>query len=106
VEIPAPIDAFVKAQNAHDTAAVLECFTEDAVVHDEGRDHRGTAAIRAWSDDVIERYNLSSEVLDVGERGKGAVVTALVSGTFDGSPARLTWVFSLRDGKIADMGTQ
>ena len=101
-----PIDAFVKAQNAHDPEALIKCFTEDAVVHDEGQDYRGTGAIRRWSDGVIERYRLTAEVLKVADDGSESEVTALVSGTFPGSPARITWVFSLRDGKIAEFRSQ
>ena len=104
-ELPAPIAAFVNAQNAHDTAALLSCFTDDAVVHDEERDHRGKQAIRAWSDDVIRRYQLSSEVLGVERRDEGLLVRALVSGTFDGSPAELSWLFAIRGDKIAEMRT-
>jgi len=96
------IDAFVKAQNAHDSEALIKCFTRDAVVHDEGEDYRGTTAIRRWADGVIEKYRLSAEVQEVVNRGNESEVTALVSGTFPGSPTQITWIFSLRDGKIAE----
>jgi ketosteroid isomerase-like protein len=96
------LEAFVKAQNDHDTEALLQCFTRDALVHDEGRDYRGVAAIRAWNDDVIQKYRLSMEVRHVVERGDEIKVTSLVSGNFDGSPAELTYLFRIRDGKIAE----
>ena len=96
------LEAFVKAQNDHDTDALLQCFTTDALVHDEGRDYRGAAAIRAWSDDVIQKYRLSAEVRDVVEQGDEIKVTSLVSGNFDGSPAELTYLFKIRDGKITE----
>lgn len=76
------------------------------MVHDEGQDYRGIAAIRRWSDGVIEKYHLRSEVLDAVEEEDETIVTALVFGSFDGSPAWIGWVFNLRDGKIAELRTQ
>ena len=49
-ELPPPIAALVEATNAHDTAAFLASFTEDAVLTDEGHDYRGAVAIKEWSD--------------------------------------------------------
>ena len=96
------LEAFVKAQNDHDTDALLQCFTHDALVHDEGRDYRGAAEIRAWSDGVIEKYQLSMKVRDVVEEGHEIKLTSLVSGNFEGSPAELTYLLRIRDGKIAE----
>jgi ketosteroid isomerase-like protein len=101
-DIPSVLNRYVEAQNAHDTEALLKCFTDGAVVHDEGRSYRGTAAIRSWSDAVIEKYNLSVEILNAVEHGNETVLEAMVSGTFDGSPAKLTYRFRLSDdGRIS-----
>jgi ketosteroid isomerase-like protein len=102
IELQPVLQAFVNAQNTHDTDALLECFTGDALVHDEGRDYQGADAIRAWSDDINERYNLTMEVLGVVEQEQETRLTSLVSGNFDGSPAELTYFLTLRDGKIAE----
>ncbi|MFE9243932.1 nuclear transport factor 2 family protein [Nocardiopsis sp. NPDC006938] len=48
--VPEPVAAFVDAVNAHDEQAFLDAFTPDGVVDDWGREFRGRAAIRAWSD--------------------------------------------------------
>jgi len=88
------VDRYFEAKNAHNTDKVVECFADDAVVHDEGKEHRGKAAIRSWSDSVIARYNLSLKVLDVSEEDAHTMhATAEVSGTFDGSPATLGYRF-------------
>lgn len=50
VLLAAPLDRFVAAVNAGDTAAFLACFAPDAVVDDWGRSFAGHAAIRGWSD--------------------------------------------------------
>jgi ketosteroid isomerase-like protein len=102
-ELPAPIAAFVQAMNAHDTKALVACFTDDALVHDEGRDHRGGAAIREWSDGVIAKYQVRLDVLAVAARAGETLVTVQVAGTFPGSPIQLGYAFKLRDGKIATL---
>jgi len=37
----------MQATNAHDTDALLACFTADAVVTDEGQEYHGVSQIRA-----------------------------------------------------------
>jgi ketosteroid isomerase-like protein len=104
--LPHPIDAYVQAQNTHDTDALLTCFADDALVHDEGRDIRGAAAIRAWSDDVNARYRVTLDVVDIVESVDETVLAAQVSGTFDGSPVLLHFHFTLAGEKIAALRIQ
>ena len=44
LELPKPIAAYFTADKA-DSEAVSQCFTEDAVVKDEGHTHKGHAAV-------------------------------------------------------------
>jgi uncharacterized protein (TIGR02246 family) len=99
-QLPAMVQRYFAAANAHDTEAVASCFTPNAEVADEGKVHMGTAAIRAWSQDVIRRYNPSFEVLAASQRGDESFVTARVSGTFEGSPADIDYVIALSDGGL------
>jgi ketosteroid isomerase-like protein len=41
VELPKAIAAYIAASNAHDADACAACFTDDAIVRDEGREVRG-----------------------------------------------------------------
>lgn len=51
LEIPAPVNAFIEAVNAHDEDAFLGAFTApDGFVDDWGRIFTGRDAIKAWSD--------------------------------------------------------
>jgi ketosteroid isomerase-like protein len=95
--------AYVKAANAHDTDALVAYFTSDAIVHDEGAEIKGTAAIREWKDATNAKYRVTLEVTDVEEKGDKTIMTALVSGTFDGSPITLRYHFTIRDDKIAEL---
>src|SRR5437868_15460506 len=55
VELPSPIAAYFAADRRGGTA-VADCFAADAVVKDEGRVHRGPAAIRSWKDKASAKY--------------------------------------------------
>ncbi len=56
MELPEPIAACIAGSNAHDAGTCAACFTDDAVVRDEGRDRRGIAAIREWKAEASKQY--------------------------------------------------
>lgn len=104
VALPAALDAYFAAQNAHDSDALAACFTPDALVHDEGEDQRGTAQIRAWAAATSARYQAVAEPLSLVRSDDVATVRARVSGTFPGSPVELDFRFTLAaDGRIASL---
>lgn len=80
---------------ASDPQAVARCFTEDAVVLDEGREHYGSAAIAAWNADVIAKYACTTEPVSSQTIGAQTTVIANVSGNFPGSPIRLRFRFTV-----------
>ena len=98
--LPAPIAAYFQV-DAHAGEAITHCFTEEAVVKDEGRTHSGHAAIRAWKLDASSKYSYTSEPIDLEEKNGGYVVTSRVTGNFPGSPVDLRFAFRLERGKIA-----
>jgi hypothetical protein len=100
-ELPPPIAAFFQAFNAHDTDALMTLFTQDALVADEGHEHRGTAAIKGWIQKVHADYKPHADVTDLAQVGDEIVMTVQISGTFPGSPIQLRYHFTLKDGKIA-----
>jgi len=99
-QLPAPITAYYAAKNRHDIDAMLLPFAEDAHVHDEGEDHVGYAAIRAWMDRTTRKYRVTVEPLEAGERDGWLEVIARVSGDFPGSPANLRYRFQLDGDRI------
>src|SRR5256885_5679082 len=52
LNVPEPVAAYLAAEEAKDADALSHCFTEDAIVHDEGRDYRGRDSIRQWKQEV------------------------------------------------------
>jgi hypothetical protein len=102
--LPIILRRYFEAQNAHDIEAMVACFALDAAVRDEGRDIRGTEAIRAWKTETSAKYRITAEPLECRvEAGRTAVVARL-SGNFPGSPANLTYRFGFAaDGRISTL---
>jgi ketosteroid isomerase-like protein len=101
MELSDAIAGYVASANAHDAEACVRYFTEDAVVHDEGQEKRGHAAIRAWKEEVSRKYRPVVKALDVTRNNEKLIMTAAVSGDFKGSPIDLHFTFTLRGDKIA-----
>jgi ketosteroid isomerase-like protein len=101
IKLPQLIADFVQAKNDHNSDAVIACFANDAIVHDEGQEIRGTNAIKKWTDASIEKYQFTLEATGLVERDKEIVLTAQVSGNFDGSPVFLDFHFIINDGRIS-----
>jgi ketosteroid isomerase-like protein len=99
-KLPQAITNYLQASNAHSPDGVVGAFTDDALVIDENREYRGSAAIRAWSEAALSKYKPHAELTDATEAGDKIVVTAKVSGTFPGSPVQLRFVFTLEGDKI------
>jgi ketosteroid isomerase-like protein len=95
-----PLDAYFAAKNRRDVRAMLACFREDAIVVDESKERRGKDAIGRWIENSTGKYRVSVEALDTSESDGKTVVTALVSGDFDGSPVKLRYTFTMSDGGI------
>lgn len=104
-QLPPPIAALIEATNAHDTAAFLASFTEDAVLTDEGNDYRGAAAIKEWSDRQYIGTQVTLDVTEVDYRDGKIVVTAKVDGNFPKAglpdPFKMDFHFAIDDAKIA-----
>jgi hypothetical protein len=98
--LPRPIADYFAAQNDHEIDAMLAGFADAAIVRDEGREHRGRAAIRDWIEETTRKYRPAVAVTDVAETGGTIVVTCRISGTFPGSPIDLRYAFVVQGGEI------
>ena len=92
------VEEYFAATTDHDLERYLALFSDDVVVHDDGKTHEGLAAVRTW------RREVPSVRCDVGQVTGTATAleaTAEVSGDFPGSPVTLRFAFE-RDaqGKI------
>ena len=103
VHLPEPLDAYFAAGNGRDIERITECFVPDARVHDEGEWREGHAEIARWAREAREKFDFTSTPLAVEGAADEPVVTALVEGSFPGSPVELRYRFGLRDGRIASL---
>ena len=100
MNLPKVISDLVTAQNQYDSAAYANCFSETAVVFDEGETHTGRKAIQEWIEIANEKYKSVMKPLSIAHEGKTSVLSAACSGTFDGSPIILKFHFDIKDGLI------
>jgi len=100
IKLPQSIETYFRAANAHDSQSLADCFTEEAVVHDEGKVYRGLAAIKEWNETTSKKYALTLEVISAKQENGETVVTAQASGNFEGSPAAIDFYFVVTNQKI------
>ena len=100
MNLPKVIADVVAAQNQFDSVAYANCFSETAVVCDEGKTHNGRKSIEEWIDESNKKYKSVMKPLSIADEGKTTVLSAEVSGTFPGSPLVLKFHFDIVDGQI------
>ena len=102
LDLPKAIAAYFSADKA-DGDAISRCFTEDAIVKDEGQTHKGRAAIKAWKTDTSAKYEYTSEPFACEEKDGKTVVTSHLVGDFPGSPVDLRFFFELDGEEISSL---
>ncbi len=100
LDLPPPIAAYFAADKG-DGDAVARCFTETAIVKDEGHTYSGRAAIAAWKTAASAKYSYTGEPIAVAEKDGRTVVTSHLVGDFPGSPVDLRYFFRLEGDRIA-----
>ena len=100
VALPPPIAAYFAADKSG-IDAVVECFTEDAVVVDEGHTYRGAAAIRSWKEGTTSKYLYTTTPFASEEVDGRTIVSSHLVGNFPGSPVDVRYFFTLAGGRIA-----
>ena len=102
LDLPKPIAAYFAASKG-DREAVARCFTEKAIVKDEGHTYNGLAAIKKWKTDSSTKYTYTSKPFASEQRDGKTVITSRLTGNFPGSPVDLRFFFGLDDDKIASL---
>jgi ketosteroid isomerase-like protein len=97
------LERYFAATNRHDVAGMIADLADDAVVKDEGSEHRGVPAIRQWMTDTIRKYRFKAEPTTVARENDRTAVSVIVSGDFPGSPISLTYRFKLEGQKITHL---
>ena len=102
-KLPEVISAYIEASNTRDGERLETLFTKDAVVHDEGEEHRGTNAIRKWLAAKARKYSFTLTPIRLSRKENEIDLTAKMTGAFPGSPISARFRFVLDEGKIATL---
>jgi SnoaL-like domain len=103
LNVPKPVQDYLAAEQAKDAERLSLCFTENGVVHDEGHEYRGRAAIWQWKEAADQKYRYTMEPLSAQTQGCDVTVRARLTGDFPGSPVELIHLFKLSNDKIASL---
>jgi len=103
MKLPNVIQQLIKAQNSFDSVAYANLFSETSVVHDEGKTHNGRKEVEQWIAEANEKYKSILEPVAYTQKGNKGVLTANVSGTFQGSPIVLKFNVEINDGMIQSL---
>ena len=98
-----PIAAYFAADKSGPVEAIVRCFTNNAVVKDEGQTYQGLAAIDRWRREAAAKYTYTCEPLRSEQADDKTIVSCRLEGNFPGSPVELRHIFGLERGKIASL---
>lgn len=99
--LPKVIEDLVKAQDNFDSNAYANCFTETAVVFDEGKTHNGRKEIEKWINKANAAYQATMKPLNYSETEQ--ILEAEISGNFPGSPLVLNYQFEIMNQQIQSL---
>ena len=102
-KLPDVISDYVEASNSRDAERFGTLFTKDAIVHDEGQDHRGVTAIKKWLASTAKKYAFTLTPIRLSRKKGEVVLTVKMTGDFPGSPISTRFRFVLNQGKIAKL---
>jgi ketosteroid isomerase-like protein len=108
ISLPTVISDYLAAPHRRDLDALMACFTDDAVVLDEGQEWRGHGGIREWWEEVATVYEYTVDVRGADTLGRADGVQrhdvhTHLEGNFPGGTVDLTNRFALRDERIASL---
>lgn len=101
--LPKVVSDLVKAQDNFDSVAYANCFSEAAVVFDEGKTYNGRKEIEYWIANANKQFKTVMKPINFVAEEKTSILSAEISGTFDGSPVVLNYHFEIIDEKIQSL---
>lgn len=105
--LPQVIQDFIAAANKPDPEAYVDCFAEDALVLDEGKEWAGKPAITKWSAEHHFGANITLEPKQHEQHEEETIVVFKVDGGFDKTglpdPLYLDFYFQIRGHKIKQL---
>jgi len=103
ISLPTSVQAYFDADRERSPEAVAAAFTENGMVKDKGKTHRGRNAIRDWMAAEEQQYSYTVEPFRIGTKDGKTEVIGHAVGDFPGSPIDLRFLFVLTGSKIAEL---
>jgi hypothetical protein len=101
------ISAHITAINSFDVDAIMDTFTEDAMVNDAAREFWGLERIRAWVAKEMVGDHVTLEPVEVVDHHGLCAVRCTFDGDYDKTnlpdPLIMTNYFRVRDNKIVTL---
>tara|TARA_R110002051_G_C8583381_1_gene477638 strand:+ start:400 stop:717 length:318 start_codon:yes stop_codon:yes gene_type:complete len=101
MDIPKVLTELVKAQDNFDSTSYADCFTETAVVVDEGKTYIGKNEIKSWIEKANKEYQVTMKPIEYSETTE--ILKAEISGNFPGSPVILTYNLNFKNELIQSL---
>jgi hypothetical protein len=103
IDLPGIVSRYFAADQQGGADSVSACFTERAVVKDEGHTHSGRDAICKWKTESATKYRYTVEPVAISTDADRVTVTGHLVGDFPGSPVDLRYRFRLEGDRIAEL---
>jgi hypothetical protein len=103
MKLPKIIAYLIAARDKYDSKAFAANFSDDAIVHDEGKTYHCKTEIIQWNEMTNAKYKTKYEPLEDTTEENKITLTAKISGTFPGSPAIIKYHFETKNGKIISL---
>lgn len=101
MNLPKVLSDLVATQNNFDSLAYANCFSETAIVFDEGKTHNGRKEIENWIEKANNDYQATMKPLEYSATEE--ILKAEISGNFPGSPLVLSYHFGFENNLIASL---
>lgn len=103
IPLPQPVAAFYYASDILDESLLSGCFEEEVMMIDEGKTYHGPKSVSGHILEANRSAKVMTEITNSIEKNGETVVTAIISGDFDGSPVPLDFHFTLNEDKIKNL---
>jgi hypothetical protein len=102
--VPDVIRRYFEFDADRDIDSIVDLFTDDAKVVDEGEPRHGRSEIRGWQTGPASKYAYTTEVLGTETvDAKRYAVAGRLTGDFPGGTAELRWRFTVADDRITEL---
>jgi hypothetical protein len=103
--LPSAVATLLRAVQARDGSELSAIFCEEAVILDQGREHRADT-INEWLDRTFWRAGATAHPINLARRGHQTALTVLVrADRMDGAtePAEYDWLLTIEGGRISEL---